>query len=131
MAVAEGKSPAALVNIGTYFRWRNSGDPNAFKASERLSLVFPVNEKGKTCYHLTVAAIPRDASKRSEALMLISFLITQESQSFYSESAFEFPVNVYAMPSDLLMQNGVFLEASLDWAEVNQQLEAAQQLLAK
>lgn len=128
LAVAEGKVPAALVNASAFFRWKNSGDPAAFAASDKLSLIFPVNEQGKSCYHLTVAAIPVGAARRSEAIMLVEFLSNQESQAFYSESAFEFPVNIFALPSDLLMQNGVFLEMPLDWAEVNQQIEAAQKL---
>lgn len=129
MAVAEGKIPAALINSAAFFRWKNSGNPEAFAASDKLSLVFPVNEQGKTCYHLTTAAIPVGAARKNEAVMLVEFLSTKESQSFYSESAFEFPVNLFALPSDLLMQNGVFLEMPLDWAEVNQQLEIAQQLI--
>lgn len=128
-AVADGEAPAALVNGATFYQWRNSGNPKAFEAAQTLVMTYPVDKEGKTYFHLSVAVIPKKSAHLNYALQLIKFLTSQDVQSPYCEGAFEFPVNIFSMPSDILMDTGVFLENGIDWSQVTLQLDAAETLV--
>ena len=113
-AVADGEAPVALVNGAAFYQWRNSGNPKAFEAAQTLVMTYPADKEGKTYFHLSVAVIPKKSPHLNYGLQLVKFLTSQDVQSPYCEGAFEFPVNIFSMPSDILMDTGVFLENGID-----------------
>lgn len=128
-ALAAGKAALAFTNGEAFLRWRYSGNPQAFQASEELDLIYPMDKQGNNYYNMVVAAMPANAPKPDYALALVGFLTSPDAQGVFCESRFELPVNASVIPSELLLTHNVPIDGDYSWADACKQLPAADQLL--
>jgi iron(III) transport system substrate-binding protein len=123
MAVANGTADVAFVNTSAYLRFKYSGDPAVFKATENLGVENPMDAQNNNFYNITPVCVLKNAPERRYALSLIDFLFLKHHQTPYAEARMEYPNNVYSAMSGFLIDiegvpQGVFLpemaEAELD-----------------
>lgn len=128
-ALAAGKAAVAFTNGEAFLRWRYSGNPQAFQASEELDLVYPMDKAGKNYYNLVVATMPAKSPNPDYGLALVGFLTSVDAQGTYCDSRFELPVNANVIPSELLLTHNVPIDADYNWGNACQQLQEAEQIL--
>lgn len=128
-ALSAGKAAIALTNGESFLRWRYSGNPQSFQASEQLDLVYPTDNAGRSYFNMVVAAMPANSPNKDYGLLLVGFLTSTDAQGVFCDSRFELPVNAAVIPSELLLSNSVFVEIECDWGVATEKLDAADQLL--
>jgi len=107
MAVAVGECDLAVVN--TYYLGvmaSSEKDDGQRDAVARVSVVFP--DQGGRGAHINVsgAGVTAHASHRAEAIRLLEFLASAESQRWYAETNHEYPVVAGVEPSELVKSWG-------------------------
>lgn len=114
-AAAAGECDIAVAN--TYYLGRmlnNQDDPDQREAAEKVSIHWP-NQDGRGA-HVNVSGIgvTRSANNVDEAVRLIEFLVSDESQAYYASSNYEYPVKENVEWSDTLEEWGEFKADSVN-----------------
>ena len=109
-AVAAGQCDIALANTYYYGRIASSTKKDDKKVTERVGVFWPNQAEGDRGVHVNVsgAGITAHAKNRDNALRLLEFLVTPESQSWYAEVNQEYPVLPGVPASDTLENLGSF-----------------------
>jgi len=128
-ALAQGKGDIGILNASSLIQYQRSGNPEAFKQAEGLSVLYPVGADGKTYYNLTVAGIPAHAPKADVATRLLEFLADQEVQQLFAETLYEYPANPYSLPNDFLIDIGGITEKAINFELLGQNLEKAKSIM--
>ncbi len=124
-AMAAGVGDLALINtyyLGLLLRSSNSEER---QVAAELGLFFP-NQQGRGAHvNLSGMGITRYAKNKENALELIRFLLSNESQTFLANENFEYPVLAEADWPDLLQQWGEFKSDTVNVARLGELIPEA------
>lgn len=95
-AVINGQADIAFVNTSEYLRYRNSGNPDIFQATNRLEWEIPDDAKGNNYYNITPICLLKDSPYRDYAISMVEFLTIKENQNFYADPMMEYTVNIFS-----------------------------------
>ncbi|MDC0224530.1 Fe(3+) ABC transporter substrate-binding protein [Deltaproteobacteria bacterium] len=115
-ATAAGQCTIALANTYYFGRLINSKMSSERKAAQNLAVFWPNQGAGDRGVHVNVsgAGITKHARNINEALSLLEFLVTDESQEWYAEVNNEYPVVEGAVISKTLKSFGTFKADSIN-----------------
>ncbi|MEX2352971.1 MAG: Fe(3+) ABC transporter substrate-binding protein [Gammaproteobacteria bacterium] len=107
-AIAVGQCDLALVNTYYLAGMLESSIADEKEAAAEVAVFWP-NQAGRGAHiNVSGAGVTRAAENREEAIRLLEFLVSEESQYWYAETNYEFPVRPDVEKSDLLKQWGDF-----------------------
>ena len=115
-ATPAGQCTIALANTYYFGRLINSKMSSERKAAQNLAVFWPNQGAGDRGVHVNVsgAGITKHARNINEALSLLEFLVTDESQEWYAEVNNEYPVVEGAVISKTLKSFGTFKADSIN-----------------
>ena len=115
-ATAAGQCTIALANTYYFGRLINSKMSSERKAAQNLAVFWPNQGAGDRGVHVNVsgAGITKHARNINEAISLLEFLVTDESQKWYAEVNNEYPVVEGAEISKTLERFGSFKADSIN-----------------
>ncbi|GJM31992.1 MAG: iron ABC transporter substrate-binding protein [Saprospiraceae bacterium] len=128
-ALNEKRGTVGLINASVKLSWQYSGNPDYFKLADTLAIKYPVNPEGGTYYNLTSAGLFLNTPHRHNSLKLLEYLSGKAVQETFGNSIQEYPVNLFALPNDFLIEVGGFSEKRIDFSEVARQMENARALM--
>ena len=86
----------------------NEKDPTQVKAAKAMGVFWP-NQDGRGSHvNISGAGITKHAKNRENAIKLLEFLVNPESQKWYAEVNYEYPVIANAEVSSLVKSWGEF-----------------------
>ncbi|MCB1858863.1 MAG: Fe(3+) ABC transporter substrate-binding protein [Gammaproteobacteria bacterium] len=107
-AVAAGECDIALANTYYLAGMLTGNDQNQRLAAQAVAVYWPDQEGRGTHVNVSGAAVTAFARNRENAIKLLEFLVSPESQSWYGEVNQEYPVRDGVAWSQLLNQWGRF-----------------------
>lgn len=108
-AAAAGQCDLAIANTYYYGGMLTSKkDPAQKRAAEAMGVFWPNQNDRGTHMNVSGAGITKYAKNHGNALKLLEFLVNEESQKWYAEVNFEYPVNPAAEVSGLVKEWGDF-----------------------
>jgi iron(III) transport system substrate-binding protein len=115
-SVAAGECDLAIANTYYYVRMLKSGKEAERGAAEKVSLFWP-NQNGRGAHvNISGAGVTVSAKNRENAIKLIEFLVGDEAQRTYAETANEYPVKAGVPVSATVKALGEFKSDALDIA---------------
>lgn len=122
-AVGRGEVPMGLVNH--YYNVRaKEEDPSV--PSENYT--FPDGDIGSLLI-VTAASVLETSDLPDEAAQLVEFLLSEDSQEFYSEETFEYPLAAGVEPADSLAPLDTLSVDTIDFDELGGGLERTRELI--
>ena len=106
LAVAAGEADLAVANT-YYYALMLSGKKGAEQqaAAKKVKAFFP-NQNGRgTHMNVSCAALVKGAPNKDNAVKLVEFLLTPQSQEHFTNNTFEFPMIDGVSPSPLVVNN--------------------------
>lgn len=128
-AVAERKAEISLVNASAYVRWTNSGSTENFETGDKVGVKIPQDENIKSYYNLVSLGMSSYTRNRGNAMKFVDYMISKPAQEYYGNLTFEYPVNVFALPSDFILNVGGYAEKELNFHTASQNIERAKTLM--
>jgi iron(III) transport system substrate-binding protein len=114
-AAAAGQCDIAIANTYYYGMMLNSKkDPAQVKAAQAMGIIWPNQQDRGVHVNISGAGITKHAKNPQNALKLLKFLVSPESQKWYAEVNYEYPVNAKAETSALLKSWGNFKSDNLN-----------------
>ncbi len=106
MAVAAGEADIAVANT-YYLALMLSGKkgPEQEEAAKKVKAFFPNQNDRGTHMNISCAALVKGAPNKANAVKLVEFLLTPESQEHFTNNTFEFPMIDGVSPSPLVVNN--------------------------
>ena len=106
MAVAAGEADIAVANT-YYLALMLSGNKGAEQqeAAKKVKAFFPNQDGRGTHMNISCAALVKGAPNKANAVALVEFLLTPESQEHFTNNTFEFPMIGGVSPSPLVVNN--------------------------
>jgi len=106
MAVAAGEADIAVANT-YYLALMLSGKKGAEQqeAAKKVKAFFPNQNDRGTHMNVSCAALVKGAPNKDNAIKLVEFLLTPESQEHFTNNTFEFPMIDGVSPSPLVVNN--------------------------
>ncbi len=106
MAVAAGEADIAVANT-YYLALMLSGKKGAEQqeAAKKVKAFFPNQNDRGTHMNVSCAALVKGAPNKSNAVKLVEFLLTPDSQEHFTNNTFEFPMIDGVSPSPLVVNN--------------------------
>ena len=106
MAVAAGEADIAVANT-YYLALMLSGKKGAEQqeAAKKVKAFFPNQNDRGTHMNVSCAALVKGAPNKTNAVKLVEFLLTPESQEHFTNNTFEFPMIDGVSPSPLVVNN--------------------------
>ena len=115
-AVVAGVGDVAIMNSYYVGHLAASENPEEVKVAESIGVFFPNQETTGTHINISGAGLIRHSKNKANAIRLIEFLTSEESQATFSSANFEFPVNPKAELPELLKSWGEFQTQQIDFA---------------
>jgi iron(III) transport system substrate-binding protein len=126
LAAAAGQGDLVLANTYYYGRMLASKNATQREAAEKLGVIWPNQSDSGVHANVSGVAIAKHAKHNKQALLLLDFLLSQESQSLMTEQSFEYPIRTDVKFAPVLYQLGSFKMDRLDLSCVaKKNLEAA------
>ena len=129
-AVAAGECDLAVANT-YYLAQMQRKDPNHAdrEAADKIAVFWP-NQAGRGAHvNISGAGVTRFAAHRDNAVRLLEFLVTQESQRWYAEVNNEYPVAPGVAWSDAVERMGRFKPDALNLAVLGDNNASAVKLM--
>ena len=106
MAVAAGEADIAVANT-YYLALMLSGKKGAEQqeAAKKVKAFFPNQNDRGTHMNVSCAALVKGAPNKANAVKLVEFLLTPDSQEHFTNNTFEFPMIDGVSPSPLVVNN--------------------------
>ena len=106
MAVAAGEADIAVANT-YYLALMLSGKKGAEQqeAAKKVKAFFPNQNDRGTHMNVSCAALVKGAPNKDNAIKLVEFLLTPQSQEHFTNNTFEFPMIDGVSPSPLVVNN--------------------------
>ncbi|MFM8377411.1 MAG: extracellular solute-binding protein [Phenylobacterium sp.] len=101
-AVAAGVCEVAITNSYYYLRMASGADAADKAVTEKVKLAFPSLDGKGAHVNLAGAGVTRNAPNRDNALRLLEFLTSPESQAHIAANNSEFPVSPDVQPPEAL-----------------------------
>jgi iron(III) transport system substrate-binding protein len=113
-AAASGQCDIAIANTYYFAKMIKSDKDDQVKAANAVAIFWP-NQKGRGAHiNISGAAITKYSKNPKLAGQLIEFLASKESQRWYADVNYEYPVRKDVSPSDLLSSWGTFKADSIN-----------------
>ncbi|MFT3672106.1 Fe(3+) ABC transporter substrate-binding protein [Aestuariivirga sp.] len=129
-SVAAGECDLAIGN--TYYMglmMTNEKEPEQKQWAAASRIIFPSSPEMGTHVNISGMLMAKNAPHRDDALKLMEFLASDESQALYASQNFEYPVNPAIKPSEIVASWGSFTPDSVNIMEVARNQKAAAQLV--
>ena len=113
-AAASGRCDIAIANtyyFGAMVAGKKAKDN---KAAAKMALFWPNQDGRGTHVNISGAGVTKHASHRNNAILLLEFLANKQSQQWYAEKNFEYPIRKDVPASDLLKSWGEFKSDSIN-----------------
>ena len=106
LAVAAGEADIAVANT-YYLALMLSGKKGAEQqaAAKKVKAFFPNQNDRGTHMNISCAALVKGAPNKANAIKLVEFLLTPESQEHFTNNTFEFPMISGVSPNPLVVNN--------------------------
>ena len=106
MAVAAGEADIAVANT-YYLALMLSGNKGAEQqeAAKKVKAFFPNQNDRGTHMNISCAALVKGAPNKANAIALVDFLLSAESQEHFTNNTFEFPMIGGVSPNPLVVNN--------------------------
>ncbi|MBD1162292.1 extracellular solute-binding protein [Pelagibacterales bacterium SAG-MED12] len=106
MAVAAGEADIAVANT-YYLALMLSGNKGAEQqaAAKKVKPFFPNQNDRGTHMNISCAAMVKGAPNKSNAIVLVEYLLTPEAQEHFTNNTFEFPMIDGVSPNPLVVNN--------------------------
>ena len=127
-AVAAGQCELAVVNT-YYLGGMINGNLEQQTAAARVGLIWPDQEGHGTHINVSGAGVTKYARNRDSAVKLLEFLVSEDSQSWYANANYEFPVRSGAEVGETLASWGEFKADDLNLALLGGHNPAAVRLM--
>jgi iron(III) transport system substrate-binding protein len=114
-AAAAGQCDLAVAN--TYYfgaMLTNKKDPAQVKAAQAMEVFWPNQDSRGSHVNVSGVGVTKHAKNRENAIKLIEFLVSPESQKWYAEVNFESPVSADGEISDLVKSWGSYKSDTLN-----------------
>ena len=92
LALATGECDLTVVNTYYFGRMLASNEKHLQEAANKIGVIWPNQTDRGTHVNVSGAGVTRHARNKENALKLIEFLLTPESQAWYAEVNNEYPV---------------------------------------
>lgn len=106
VAITEGFAKIAIANSYYYGKLVDESDETSkyYGVSDKVGIYFPNQGENETGVHVNIsgAGVINNAKNSSNAVKLIEFLSSKDSQESFSSANYEFPVNPSAKTDELL-----------------------------
>lgn len=131
LAAAAGECDLAIANTYYYGKMTSSKNEAHKKATEKVAIFWP-NQKNRGA-HVNVSGIgvTKAAKNKANAIKLMEFLTTKDSQKWYAEVNYEYPVRADADWSKTLDSWGKYKADSINLAKLGELNKDASQLMDK
>jgi len=106
--VAFGICDIAVANTYYFGHMLNSDDAEEKAAAEKVKIFWPAQDAQGAHVNVSGIGITEHANNVTEAKQLIEFLLSEESQKWYAEANYEYPVREGVAWSETLQQWGDF-----------------------
>lgn len=129
-SVAAGECDLAIGN--TYYMglmMTNEKEPEQKQWAAASRIIFPSSPEMGTHVNISGMLMAKNAPHRDDALKLMEYLASDESQALYASQNFEYPVNPAIKPSEIVASWGSFTPDSVNIMEVARNQKAAAQLV--
>ncbi|MCU7835757.1 MAG: Fe(3+) ABC transporter substrate-binding protein [gamma proteobacterium symbiont of Taylorina sp.] len=113
-AAAAGQCDIAIANTYYFGKMLTSKKSNQKQAAAAMAIFWPNQNDRGTHVNISGAAVTKFGKNKANAQKLIEFLSSKESQRWYADVNFEYPVRRDVPPSDLLMSWGEFKADSIN-----------------
>ena len=127
--IAAGNADVGLMNTYYLGVMSKSKDPEEVKAAEEVAVFFPNQDTTGTHINVSGIGLVKNSPNRENAIRLIEFLLSPESQKLLSEQNFVYPVNPQAEMSSMLKSWGPFKVQKIDFAVYGDNNAKARQIL--
>ncbi len=117
-AMASGVGEVSIVNTYYVGLLLNSSNPEEVKAGETVGIFFPNQDGRGTHINVSGIGITKHAPNKENAEKLIRFLLSEEVQSFFANSSFEYPANGKVAPAETVAAWGDFKKDKLTFSKV-------------
>jgi iron(III) transport system substrate-binding protein len=130
-AAAAGVCDVAVANTYYFGRMLRSSNAALREQASRLALFWPNQGEGQRGVHMNVsgAGITKASKHVANALKLLEFLVSLDSQAWYAEVNDEYPVVAGARISKTLQSFGSFKADDIDLGRLGENNRAALQLM--
>ncbi|RDH88956.1 MAG: Fe(3+) ABC transporter substrate-binding protein [endosymbiont of Seepiophila jonesi] len=119
-AAAAGQCDIAIANTYYLGKMIKGKGQSQQAAAEKVAIFWPNQSDRGAHVNISGVTLTRAAKNRANAIRLMEFLVTPESQSWYAEANHEYPVREGVEWSDLLKQWGGFKADQLNLAKLGQ-----------
>ncbi len=106
--IAAGEGDIAIVNTYYLGLLLNSENPEEVKAGESVKVLFPNQSNRGAHINISGAGLLKYSPNKENAIKLLEFLLSKESQGAYAEANYEYPVRNDVPASALLQSWGEF-----------------------
>lgn len=120
-AAAAGQCDLAIANTYYYAQMlENKKDPAQKQAAEKMALFWPNQSDRGAHVNISGAAISKYSKNRDSAVKLIEFLLSSESQQWYGDVNYEYPVIEGVSINPLLKSWGDFKSDTLNLSRLGE-----------
>jgi iron(III) transport system substrate-binding protein len=128
-AVAAGQCDVAVANTYYLGTMLNSSDPAQREAAAKISVFWPNQADRGSHVNVSGAGVTRHARNRNNAVRLLEFMTTEESQRWYADANLEYPVRTGITLNPTLEAWGTFAGDTINLAELGRHNAAAVRLM--
>lgn len=119
-AAAVGQCDIAIINTYYFGKMINGKDERQRQAAAKVALLWP-NQQGRGVHvNISGVGITKSAKNRADAIKLLEFLVTDESQFWYAKSNYEYPVKAGVSWPETLNAWGEFKRDELNLSLLGQ-----------
>jgi len=112
-AIASGQCDVALVNNYYLGQMLTSKNPSELDAAQQVKIFWP-NQDGRGAHvNISGAAVTASSKNKAAAISLLEFLVSDDAQTWYAKTNFEYPIKPGVQASDILNSWGEFKADSL------------------
>lgn len=130
-AAAAGQCDIAISNTYYYGQMLTSEEAADKAAAEKVAIFWPNQQDRGTHINISGAAVTKVAKNKDNAVKLMEFLVSDDSQKWYAEANQEYPVKAGVAPSKMLKGWGEFKADSLNLSELGKNNAAAVKIMDK
>ena len=128
-AVAAGQCDVAVANTYYLGGMLNSGDPAQREAAAKIAVFWPNQADRGTHVNVSGAGVTKYARNRDNAVRLLEFMATDESQRWYADANLEYPVRDGVALNETLQSWGPYKADTINLAELGRHNATAVRLM--
>lgn len=128
-AVAAGQCDVAVANTYYLGGMLNSSDPAQREAAAKIAVFWPNQADRGTHVNVSGAGVTKYARNRDNAVLLLEFMATDESQRWYADANLEYPVRDGVALNETLQSWGTYKADTINLAELGRHNATAVRLM--